>query len=164
MKFEIKNCNNIEKGSVLIKRNELNIKFALNGTGKSTIAKAITWMNEPDNLINLKSFESNKSPEATINTTLKKVVTFNESFVNNIVFKGNDVIENAFEVFIKTPTYDLKRQKVDDLLKSLKEELFINDDLKKLHTSLTEIKDKINFNVDTKKIAVRGGIIKFRWN
>ena len=41
MKLEIQNCNNIDTGSITIEENLLNIKYAMNGTGKSTIARAI---------------------------------------------------------------------------------------------------------------------------
>jgi len=41
MKISIRNCNNIDHGEIEIKENTLNIKHAINGTGKSTIAKAI---------------------------------------------------------------------------------------------------------------------------
>ena len=37
----IKNCNNIKETSIIIEEGNLNIKFAINGTGKSTIAKAL---------------------------------------------------------------------------------------------------------------------------
>jgi len=41
MIIEIKNCNNIDVGSIQIDENKLNIKYAINGAGKSTIARAI---------------------------------------------------------------------------------------------------------------------------
>ncbi len=41
MKIEIKNCNNIDSGEFDIIEGCLNIKYAINGTGKSTISKAI---------------------------------------------------------------------------------------------------------------------------
>ena len=41
MKISIENCNNIDKGEIEIAPSTLNIKYASNGTGKSTIAKAI---------------------------------------------------------------------------------------------------------------------------
>ena len=43
MNISIANCNNIEHGTVAIEENRLNIKYAINGTGKSTIAKAIEY-------------------------------------------------------------------------------------------------------------------------
>ena len=42
MQINIKHCNNINEASIEIAENRLNIKYALNGTGKSTIAKAIS--------------------------------------------------------------------------------------------------------------------------
>lgn len=41
MKVNIKNCNNIDIGEFDIDEGRLNIKYAINGTGKSTISKAI---------------------------------------------------------------------------------------------------------------------------
>lgn len=41
MDIEIANCNNIDTGTLHIAPNKLNIKYATNGTGKSTVAKAL---------------------------------------------------------------------------------------------------------------------------
>lgn len=41
MDITIENCNNIDETEIKISEGKLNIKFAPNGTGKSTIAKAI---------------------------------------------------------------------------------------------------------------------------
>lgn len=41
MRLTIRNCNNIENGEFDITEGRLNIKYAINGTGKSTISKAI---------------------------------------------------------------------------------------------------------------------------
>ncbi|MCM1494148.1 MAG: hypothetical protein NC180_13145 [Muribaculaceae bacterium] len=41
MKIRIKNCSNIDSGKFDIIEGCLNIKYAINGTGKSTISKAI---------------------------------------------------------------------------------------------------------------------------
>ena len=37
MDVTIKNCNNIKKGNICIEKNKLNIKYGINGTGKSTM-------------------------------------------------------------------------------------------------------------------------------
>lgn len=39
---EIISCNNVDQGTIEIKEGKLNIKYAINGTGKSTVAKAIS--------------------------------------------------------------------------------------------------------------------------
>ncbi|MFH3031368.1 hypothetical protein, partial [Citrobacter freundii] len=41
MDVEIKYCNNIDNACITLSENKLNIKFAPNGTGKSTISRAI---------------------------------------------------------------------------------------------------------------------------
>lgn len=41
MNIEIKNCNNIDIGSIELIEGRLNIKYAINGTGKSTISKVL---------------------------------------------------------------------------------------------------------------------------
>jgi len=52
MNIEIKNCNNIDSGKIQINKNRLNIKYAMNGIGKSTIAKAIELHIKGDDAIN----------------------------------------------------------------------------------------------------------------
>lgn len=42
MELVIKNCNCIKKADIYIEPNCLNIKYAINGAGKSTISKANT--------------------------------------------------------------------------------------------------------------------------
>ena len=42
MNVQIRDCNNIVQGEILLREGCLNIKYAINGTGKSTIAKAIS--------------------------------------------------------------------------------------------------------------------------
>ena len=43
MDLLISNCNNIVSAPISVVENRLNIKYAINGTGKSTIAKAIQF-------------------------------------------------------------------------------------------------------------------------
>lgn len=48
LKLTINNCNNIENGEFDITEGRLNIKYAINGTGKSTISKSIEAFVEND--------------------------------------------------------------------------------------------------------------------
>ena len=52
MEFRIKNCNNITDGTLEITKGKLNIKFGINGTGKSTISRAIKYSIESPELLN----------------------------------------------------------------------------------------------------------------
>jgi hypothetical protein len=56
MKIEIKNCNNIYKGTIEISERYLNIKCAMNEIGKSTIGKAIDRANNQEQLKHVTSF------------------------------------------------------------------------------------------------------------
>ncbi len=58
MKVIIKNCNNIDNGTINITPGKLNIKFGINGTGKNTITKAIKYSIEgSDDLNSLMPFK-----------------------------------------------------------------------------------------------------------
>lgn len=49
MKIMIKDCNNIDNGEFNLEENRLNIKYSINGTGKSTISKDIDVFINSDN-------------------------------------------------------------------------------------------------------------------
>ena len=42
MNICIKHCNNIDEGNVEVFEKRLNVKYGINGSGKSTISKAIS--------------------------------------------------------------------------------------------------------------------------
>ena len=46
--IQIHNCNNIKNGTIRIEPNKLNIKYGINGTGKTTLLKIIAGIEEPD--------------------------------------------------------------------------------------------------------------------
>lgn len=143
MEIEIQNCNNIKKGNITIEENCLNIKYGMNGTGKSTIAKAIK---NKDNLISLKTFGEDVEPKTIVSKNLKNVLIFNNEFINNIVFKGSEVIQNAFEVFIKSENYDQKREKINQILKILNTETFKNEEMREFNDAIINISLKIQLN------------------
>lgn len=106
----------------------MNIKYGINGTGKSTIALAIE---KNDDLSFLKTFGSVEAPSIEFSENINKVVTFNSDFVNNIVFNGDTVINNSFEVFIKFDQYDEKRKRILEELESYSE--FLSDKEKNIN-------------------------------
>jgi len=54
--IKIENCNNISSCDLGIVQDILNIKYAINGTGKSTIAKALKFAAEGKPLSSLQPF------------------------------------------------------------------------------------------------------------
>lgn len=135
MDITIKNCNSIDEANVHIEENRLNIKYGINGIGKSTIVKAIELKTSNDNgdLTDLKPFKYFETPESdniksTINglNSLNSVLVFNEQYINQFVFKQDEVIENSFEIFIKTKEYDQKMEQIENLVSEIKD-TFIRD-------------------------------------
>ena len=80
-KINLKNCNNISECDIDIKKDTLNIFYAMNGTGKSTIGKALELLGKNEPLDSLKPFNGNLTPEGSINDKLDNVLLFNEEFV-----------------------------------------------------------------------------------
>ena len=138
MEVKINNCNNIETAKINIKENMLNIKYAMNGTGKSTIGKALYL----DDLSESKTFGGKDNPSITKDIEITSVL-FDENFVNNIVFKGSEVIENSFDIFIKSDNYDEKRKNVDNILKNLTLNIFEDEALSDFYNKLEVLSSKI---------------------
>lgn len=151
---EIKNCNNINNAIINIEEGTLNIKFAINGTGKSTIAKAI--INQNGDLSFLKTFGKTEQPTIISDISLKNVVLFDSDFINNVVFNGSNVINNAFEVFIKNEKYDEQRDIINNLLYELRQQITGNEDVKKLDNQLSILTSKINYKKEKNTIDSRG--------
>ena len=140
MEIKIKNCNNIVEGKLNIEENKLNIEYGLNGTGKSTIASAISSM---ENLSFLKPFGRDAEPEVTTSKKINNVVIFNTEFVNNVVFNNDSVIDNSFDVFIKSEKYDERREKIISDLRKLNQEPLSNNETKNLIDILSNLSSRL---------------------
>lgn len=125
--LEINNCNNIINGKIGITKNKLNIKYAINGTGKSTIAKSLEAFIDKDDakkrqLLPFKyggKFEGNE-PILEGYDIFKSVMVFDENYVNNYVFQKDEIIKNSFEIFVKTDDYERIEREIGELLDVLK--------------------------------------------
>jgi len=62
IKAEVNNCNNINSANIQLRKNHLNIRYAMNGTGKSTIAVAIERVSKNESLSSLQEFGSEIVP------------------------------------------------------------------------------------------------------
>lgn len=126
MNIEIRNCNNIECGEFTVAKGRLNIKYAVNGTGKSTIAKAFeAFINNDENKIKeLKPFKyynkaNSPDPELQNIDTFNSIAVFNEKYIENYIFQPNELIKNSFEIFVKTSNYDVHIKQIEGLLRSV---------------------------------------------
>lgn len=126
MDIKLSMCNNIETGTLTLKEGALNIKYAINGTGKSTIAQAISSavkkdVNELKTLIPYKYLANSGdyTPSVTGIDSIKQIMTFNENYVEQYIYQPNEVIKNSFEIFVKTPKYDIHMKEIKTLLNEI---------------------------------------------
>lgn len=115
MIIEIKNCNNIDNCEIRIEENKLNIKYAVNGIGKSTISKAIDSsvndrLNGTDTLNKLTPFKAvgddSVAPSVDGTSSIDSVKVFDEEYINVFVFKPDELLKGSFDIFIRDEDYD----------------------------------------------------------
>lgn len=143
----IKNCNNIKMADISLAQNNLNIKYAANGTGKSTIAKAIqmTVMSDGD-LKSLTPFglvhgelEQEELPSVTGIDEVKSVSIFNDGYVEQFIFKQDEVLENSFQIFVKNNGYEAGRAEIDDALNGIKDAFAKDASIENMLADLTKL-------------------------
>ena len=127
MKIEIKNCNNVHEGVVTICPDTLNIKYALNGTGKSTLVSAIVAgvNNDSAKLKKLTPFseiatKGSNGPMVSGCEGIKSVKVFNEEYVDSYLFTKDDLLKDSFQVLIKTENYKKQEDEIREKLKMIK--------------------------------------------
>ena len=153
--IQIHNCNNIKNGIIRIEPNKLNIKYGINGTGKTTIANAIKYSVEEDKLQDLQSYYSTDEASIEVSPKFNKILVFNEEFINQVVFVEDEVIENSFEVFLKTPDYEAKKRQLDEHLKILREIVVEDSEIVDLKNKLMTINGKFS-RTSTGKLSTTG--------
>lgn len=144
MEIEIINCNNINKGLIKLEENKLNIKYAINGTGKSTIAKALMYSidNKIGNIKDLKPFKLIESklpedqPEVKGAENFKNISVFNEQYIEQYVYKPDELVQNSFEIFIRNSNYDEQLKEIEKLIVEIKEIFDNNPELNETVNSM----------------------------
>jgi energy-coupling factor transporter ATP-binding protein EcfA2 len=128
MIIKIKNCNSIDNAELSIEENKLNIRYAMNGTGKSTIARAIQLhidaASDLKDLIPFKyltSTNSGEMPSVDGLGSVTSIAIFNDSYINQFAFKPDEILANSFEIFIKTVNYDHQINEIEVLIYDIKE-------------------------------------------
>jgi ABC-type phosphate/phosphonate transport system ATPase subunit len=141
MIIEIENCNNVSKGKISIIQNKLNIKYAINGIGKSTIAKAILLSSDDrtkeTNTINqLKPFKSlhedTVKPSVKGIDTLKSVLVFDETYINEYIFLKKELMKGSFDIFIGGQAYEKGISEIEELVDEIKTMLTQDPDVQVL--------------------------------
>jgi len=149
MQIIVENCNNIDHGEIEIKENRLNIKHAINGTGKSTIAKSIVAaVNDAQRKSSkelaqlqpykLKDDKKNKSIVKGCEE-IKNILIFDEKYINEVAFQPDELVKGSFEIFIRGEDYEKGMQEIDALTLQMKNTLNGDEDISGLLRDFDEI-------------------------
>ena len=148
MNICLKNCNNIDEGYLEIIENRLNIKYAINGTGKSTISKAISLylkdkIESSEELKKLKPFKflntDHNNPEIIGIENLKNVKVFDEDYVNKYIFLPDELVQGSFEIFIRDEEYEKGINEISELTSNIQNMFIENKDIDELINDFNEL-------------------------
>lgn len=166
IQIEVSNCNNLDSAVISLETQKLNIKFAPNGTGKSTIARAVLFGLKGDQglLSELMPFKlrkenpENKQPEVKGAEALKNIMCFNEEYVSQFLFK-KELLSNSFDILIRTDAYKQKEQEIEELVSNIKQLFSGNTELESLIATLKEMGGAFKLSktgLDKKSTGMRG--------
>lgn len=131
--IKIKNCNNIDEANITINENCLNIKYAINWTWKSSIAKAIKYhLNDKKSLETLVPFKhiwSDIIPEIRWVDSFKKVMIFDEEYINQYTFEWWQIHKNSFEIFINWKEYKKWMEEINKLTENTRNTFNENENI-----------------------------------
>ena len=142
--IKIQNCNCIKNADITIIENCLNIKYGVNGTGKSTIGLALSSAVEPEQskLMELCPYGADESKEEEIPKVLSfpyhSVKVFNEDYVRGYLFKGNGFFDDPFQVFLNSDKCNQLMDKITELLADLQGVFLESDNIRGLKDFLPE--------------------------
>lgn len=124
MDIEIRHCNNIERARITLVPDKLNIKFAPNGTGKSTMSRAISCAARDDSqgLQALMPFRlrgensGSAGPVVTGAEGIGDVMCFNEEYVGKFTFQPDELISDSFNILIRNEAHAEREREIEEII------------------------------------------------
>ena len=163
MLININRCNNIETGAVEVIEQTLNLKYAINGSGKTTIARAILASIQErlgpnkDALTALIPFKYRKDttakPEVSGTETIQSVRVFDENYINEFVFQADELLKGSFDIFIRNQAYEQGMREIEIQVESMQKALSEDEDVAALIGDFNEI--SISFGKEA-KVGING--------
>tara|TARA_B110000211_G_scaffold174740_1_gene197448 strand:+ start:5424 stop:7571 length:2148 start_codon:yes stop_codon:yes gene_type:complete len=161
MEIQIEQCNNLTSAKIAIELNKLNIKFAPNGTGKSTISRAIRYASSgsEQSLSDLLPFKLRESNPEELNPrvlgvdSLGSVLCFDEDYVSKFTFKPEELVSNSFDIFIRTDAYKVVEAEIKDYVQATQQQFTNTPELDELILNLNELSGAF-------KLTTKGGLSK----
>lgn len=158
MKVELRRCNNIEVGVVEIAEKALNLKYAINGSGKTTVAKAILASinerlgNDKNPLAELTPFKYRNGgasrPEVVGIDHIQSIKVFDDKYINDFVFQTDELLKSSFDIFIRGDAYEQGMKQIDAQVAAMQKALSEDKDIGDLISDFNEISG--SFGKETK--------------
>ncbi|MCW1913081.1 AAA family ATPase [Luteolibacter sp. GHJ8] len=150
----INNCNSIDNGSISILPEVLNVKYAINGTGKSTVAKAIELTMKGTSLAELKPFKYRDSSDTANEPSVAglapgSIMLFNDEYVSQFVFKADEVLTNSFEIFVKTESFVALTDEIEQAIADIRKTFHQSSELDEIISDMEAL--IASFGKPTKK-------------
>jgi len=156
--IKIENCNNVKDAEFEIFNNKLNIFYGKNGTGKSTIAKAILLKSQNKSLEILRPYAKDTFEPSVESAIAGNIAVFDERYVNQYVYQKDTVLENAFKIFIESSEYRNAKSNIDTIFSEIKNSITEDEELKSIQTQLEQLIKVIKRTPSTNKLSKSGGI------
>lgn len=158
----IDNCNCINHAELTVIPKQLNIKFGVNGIGKSTIGKAIATVsadNQKEVLGELLPYGADKQncfPSISGLDKSTKVKVFNAQYANKFIIEGDTLFEDSFQVFLKSSDCEELMSEINKKLNALQDTFAKQPDFDKIFEILSRIQDVIKMKGE--RISRAGGL------
>ncbi|WP_225749450.1 hypothetical protein [Paraeggerthella sp. Marseille-Q4926] len=148
----IRNCKNFDLAEFNIEPNKLNVKFAPNGTGKSSIAEGIRCAIEedPELLKRITPFKYRDIPDEHSFSCegldgYHSVEVFDEQYVNSVAFVQSGIFASSFDVFVKTIEYEATTKRINEILDRV-QQCLKSEAMEKLRNALGVFASSISGN------------------
>jgi len=160
--IKIQNCNNIVNGEIAICADKLNILFGRNGTGKSTIARAIDLASQGKPLSELAPYgvNSEDAPSQIDGMSFGSTAIFDVAYISQYVYQPDTLIKDTFEILVRSKEYDEAKEKIDNALLKIKTTITGREEIIALQQQIGVLISNIEFTGGSNKLAKRKGGIK----
>ncbi len=155
MEIRLENCKNIREGKIVIDEGKLNIKYGINGTGKSSIAAAVmSTLHEQYEQELVPYHADNLLPSVSIiPNELSSIMLFDDKYISQFLFRDDNVLDEGkvYEVLIKDEALESLKNELLDLFENLKQAIDTNP-INQLLSKANQISNELKLNADKTKI------------
>lgn len=163
--IKVRNCNCIRNADIKIENNCLNIKYGINGTGKSTISMAIRAKADNDKATfdallpyGADKDQTDQCPDV-LDMPFAKIRVFDETYANKYLFRGDGFFDNSFKVFLQSSECEQLETETEEMLKELQGVFQQSPELERVRSLLPQLFSSVKFN--NGKVAKSGGMGEF---